>query len=55
MNELRVYDKKNRMVAGHAEEEVYHILGLEWIPPEMRENNGEIELAAKKEKGKRIL
>ena len=33
-------------VAGVTEEEVYHTLGLAWIPPEMRENLGEIELAA---------
>jgi DNA polymerase (family 10) len=33
-------------VAGVTEDEVYHTLGLTWIPPEMRENLGEIELAA---------
>src|SRR5579872_6170339 len=32
-------------VAGETEEEVYRTLGLDWIPPELRENNGEIELA----------
>ena len=32
-------------VAGATEEEVYRTLGLDWIPPELRENNGEIELA----------
>jgi DNA polymerase (family 10) len=32
-------------VAGATEEEVYRALGLDWIPPELRENNGEIELA----------
>ena len=32
-------------VAGSTEEDVYHALDLEWIPPEIRENNGEIELA----------
>lgn len=32
-------------VAGETEEEVYRALGLAWIPPEMRENQGEIELA----------
>jgi len=32
--------------AGETEEGVYQALGLQWIPPEMRENNGEIELAA---------
>ena len=33
-------------VAGTTEEEVYQALGLTWIPPEMRENLGEVELAA---------
>ncbi len=33
-------------VAGETEEEVYKALGLAWIPPELRENSGEIELAA---------
>ncbi len=32
-------------VAGETEEDVYRTLGLDWIPPELRENNGEIELA----------
>lgn len=32
-------------VAGASEEEIYGALGLAWIPPELRENNGEIELA----------
>lgn len=32
-------------VAGATEEEIYAALGLDWIPPEMRENNGEIEAA----------
>ena len=33
-------------VAGETEEEVYGALGLAWIPPELRENQGEIEAAA---------
>ncbi len=32
-------------VAGETEEEIYAALGLAWIPPEIRENQGEIELA----------
>ncbi len=32
-------------VAGETEEEVYRQLGLAWIPPELRENCGEIEAA----------
>jgi DNA polymerase (family 10) len=32
-------------VAGATEQEVYEALGLRWMPPELRENSGEIELA----------
>lgn len=32
-------------VAGATEEEIYAALGLDWISPELRENNGEIEAA----------
>jgi DNA polymerase (family 10) len=35
----------NTRVAGETEESVYNALGLEWIPPELRENQGEIDLA----------
>jgi DNA polymerase (family 10) len=34
-------------VAGKTEEEVYKLLGLEWMEPELRENTGEIEAAQK--------
>jgi DNA polymerase (family 10) len=34
-----------RRVAGRTEKEVFEALGLSWIPPEMREDTGEIELA----------
>ena len=33
-------------VASETEEEIYAALGLDWIPPELRENAGEIEAAA---------
>ncbi len=33
-------------VAGETEESVYQALGLAWIPPELRENSGEVEAAA---------
>ena len=39
--------KGNRIVASHTEEEIYHRLGLHYIEPELRENNGEIEAALK--------
>jgi DNA polymerase (family 10) len=37
--------KGERRVAGKTEEEVYRKLGLAWIPPELREARGELELA----------
>jgi DNA polymerase (family 10) len=35
----------NVRVAGKSEEEIYNTLKLDWIPPELRENTGEIEAA----------
>jgi DNA polymerase (family 10) len=32
-------------VAGETEEDVYAVLGLNWIPPELREDRGEVEAA----------
>src|ERR1700688_4391462 len=36
----------NAPVASATEEEIYRVLGLDWIPPELRENAGEIDAAA---------
>ena len=36
----------NQRVAGATEEEIYARLGYAWIPPELRENSGELEAAA---------
>lgn len=44
INEYGVY-KGNRRIAGDTEESVYATLGLRWIPPEAREDAGEIERA----------
>jgi len=46
LNEYGLFDKKNKQIAGKTEEEIYHSLGLDFIEPEMRENRGEIKLAA---------
>ncbi len=43
---FRVRDEKR--VAGRTEEEVYAALDLPWIPPEIREDQGEVELAEKR-------
>jgi DNA polymerase (family 10) len=37
--------KGKKMIAGKTEEEVYKALGLAYVPPELRENRGEIEAA----------
>ncbi len=39
--------KGNKIVAGKTEEEVYEKLGLDYVPPELREDRGEIEAAQK--------
>ena len=44
LNEYGVFEGTRR-VAGRTEEDVYAALGLDWIPPELREARGEIELA----------
>jgi len=44
LNEYGLF-KGKKMIAGSEEEEIYKILGLQYPPPELRENRGEIEAA----------
>src|ERR1700676_4470216 len=44
LNEYGLF-RGTQSVAGRTEEEVYRALGLEWIPPELREDRGEIAAA----------
>lgn len=44
LNEYGLF-KGQRQIAGSSEEEIYKILGLSYIEPELRENTGEIEAA----------
>ncbi|MBI4678226.1 MAG: DNA polymerase/3'-5' exonuclease PolX [Elusimicrobia bacterium] len=45
---FRVSDKDHKKpLAGRTEEEVYKKLALAWIPPELRENRGELDAALK--------
>ncbi|MGI0037667.1 MAG: DNA polymerase/3'-5' exonuclease PolX [Nitrososphaera sp.] len=44
LNEWGVYEGE-RKIAGETEEQVYSALGLQLIPPEMREDRGELDLA----------
>jgi DNA polymerase (family 10) len=53
VNEWGVYKVaggKEEKIAGETEEGVYGALGLAWMPPEMREDRGEIEWAAENAK-----
>jgi len=47
LNEYGLFRGK-KMIASSDEKEIYEKLGLEYIPPEMREDQGEIELALEK-------
>lgn len=46
INEYGVF-RKNKFVAGRTEEEIFKLLGVSYIEPELREDTGEIELALK--------
>ena len=48
LSEYGVFNKKtNKLLAGKTEEECYNKLGLKYVEPEIREDEGEIELAFK--------
>jgi DNA polymerase (family 10) len=46
LNEYGLWKGKKRL-AGKTEEELYKAFGMDYVPPELRENRGEIELAIK--------
>jgi DNA polymerase (family 10) len=47
LSEYGLFDAEtNELIVSRTEEEVYERLGLAWVPPAMREDHGEIELAA---------
>ncbi len=45
LNEYGLFDQNDRSLAGATEDEIYQALGLAYVPPELRENRGEIEAA----------
>ncbi|TNF53525.1 DNA polymerase/3'-5' exonuclease PolX [bacterium] len=48
INEYGVFDvKTEKRIGGKEENDVYRILGLPFVPPELREDSGEIEAALK--------
>jgi len=48
LSEYGLFDGEKLLVSA-TEEDVYAALGLAWMPPEMREDTGEVELAARGE------
>ena len=46
LNEYGLYDEDGESVAGETEREVYDALDLAYVPPELREDAGEVEAAA---------
>lgn len=49
LNEYGVFDTKTeKRLAGATEEEIYRLFGLQYVPPELREERGEIEKSRKK-------
>ena len=49
LNEYGLFDKGGKRLAGETEEGVYARLGMQYVPPELRENKGEVEAARGKE------
>ena len=47
LNEWGLYNKGGKKIAGTSEKEIYETLQLQYIPPELRENCGEIEYFSK--------
>lgn len=45
LNEYGLFDAGDRPIAGVSEEEIYRALGMAYVPPELRENRGEIQAA----------
>ena len=49
INEYGIFrEKDDKKLGGKEEEDIYRVLGLPFIPPELREDSGEIEAAVKK-------
>ncbi len=45
LNEYGLFDGNGEKAAGASEKEIYGALGMDYIPPELRENRGEVEAA----------
>ena len=48
LNEYGAFDiKTGKRLAGRTEDELYSLFGMQYVPPELREDQGEIEMARK--------
>lgn len=47
LNEYGLIDSKGKTIASLTEEDIYDALDLQWIPPTLREDRGEVEAAEK--------
>ncbi|MGC8478645.1 MAG: DNA polymerase/3'-5' exonuclease PolX [Candidatus Micrarchaeia archaeon] len=45
LNEYGLFDKKGKIIPFSGEESIYEKLGMQYMPPEMREDRGEVELS----------
>jgi len=45
LNEYQLSDSKGKKIVSRTEQEIYNMLGLDYVEPEMREARGEVELA----------
>jgi DNA polymerase (family 10) len=45
LSEYGLFDHQGHRLAGQTEAEIYQALGMDWIPPELRENRGELAAA----------
>ncbi len=45
LNEYGLFDRKGKIISAMSEVDIYRRLGMQWMPPEMREARGEVRLA----------
>ncbi|MCT9929304.1 DNA polymerase/3'-5' exonuclease PolX [Planotetraspora sp. A-T 1434] len=49
LSEYGLFDSEDRIIASQSEEDIYHALGMAWVPPALREDGGEVQAALRDE------
>ncbi|GAA0368948.1 DNA polymerase/3'-5' exonuclease PolX [Microbispora corallina] len=49
LSEYGLFDGDDRLIASETEEDVYAALGMQWVPPTLREDGGEVQAALRGE------